>query len=264
MYRCGAVIIARDEGKNIRACLESLRKQTLNLFIVVVNDGSIDNTGDIASEYSDIVVNLPRHEENWVGRPELARVFNAGFDVLKKMDLDYLLVSGADGIYPPTYLESLVTRMSRWDIVIGSGIVKGENVSWMPRGMGRVIDARWFRSIGFRYPLNYGFEAYLVYKALSEGKRVAVFPDLIIESSRKTVYFKEKMYLWGKGMKALNYWWPYALTRSIIVGIRSPLSGFALMKGYLSNVEQYEDIKDFIPEFQKKIFIRRVRETLKL
>lgn len=264
MYRCGAVVIARDEGESLRACLESLRKQTINLFLVVVNDGSVDNTGDIASEYSDVVVNLPRHEENWAGRPELASVFNAGFDVLKEMDIDYLLVSGADGIYHPTYLENITGRMSEGGIVIGSGIVRGESSSWMPRGMGRVIDAKWFRGVGFRYPLNYGFEAYLVYKALSEGKKVAVFPDLIIESSRRTVLSREKMYLWGKGMKALNYWWPYALGRSLVIGLRSPSSGLALMKGYLSNVKQYEDIKDFTPKFQKKILIRRVLRYLTL
>lgn len=259
MYCCGAVVIARDEGEGIRACLESLRKQTLTPILVVVNDGSLDNTGDIALEYADILVNLPRHEESWAGRPELASVFNAGFNALREMDVDYVLVSGADTVYPLTYLESIVSRMREGDIVLASGVVRGERISWMPRGTGRVIEARWFKSIGFRYPLNYGFEAYLVYKALSMGKRVAVFPDLIIETSRKTSLSKEKMYLWGKGMKALNYWWPYALGRSLLVGIKSPSRGLALIKGYISKVNQYEDVKDFTPRFQQRMFLRRVR-----
>ncbi|MEM4489166.1 MAG: glycosyltransferase family A protein [Desulfurococcaceae archaeon] len=256
------MVIARDEGEDIRACLESLKNQTLKPFLVVVNDGSLDNTGDIALEYADVVVSLPRHEESWAGRPELASVFNAGFSVVEEMDLDYLLVSGADTIYPSTYLENITSRMREKSIVLASGIVRGERSSWMPRGTGRVIDARWFRSIGFRYPLNYGFEAYLVYKALSEGRGVAVFSDLIIETSRKTVLSKEKMYLWGKGMKALNYWWPYAFGRSLLVGIKSPSSGLALIKGYLSRVDLYEDIKDFTPRFQKQTLIRRVKNLL--
>jgi glycosyltransferase involved in cell wall biosynthesis len=265
MYRCGAVVIARDEGENIRDCLESLRKQTIDLFLVVVNDGSLDDTGDIASEYADVVVNLPRHEENWTGLPELAGVFNAGFNVLDKKDLDYVLISGSDAIYPPTYISSIIGRMKEGNIVLCSGVPKGErSSSWIPRGSGRVVDAKWFKSIGFRYPLNYGFEAYLVYKALSQGRRVAVFSDLTFELSRGTKLSRRKMYLWGKGMKALNYWWLYAFGRALIIGIRSPPNCFALMRGYMSKVEQYEDIKEFVPKFQKRIFIRRIINSLRL
>jgi glycosyltransferase involved in cell wall biosynthesis len=265
MWRCGAVVIARDEGKNIRACLESLRKQTIDLFLVVVNDGSLDDTGNVASEYADIVVTLQRHEENWTGLPELAGVFNAGFDVLNKRDMDYVLISGSDGIYPPSYVLSIVSRMEKENIVLCSGVPRGErSSSWIPRGSGRVINAKWFKSIGFRYPLNYGFEAYLVYKALSQGRKIAVFQDLTFESSRGTRFFRKKMYLWGKGMKALNYWWPYAFGRALIIGIRSPPNCFALMRGYMSKVEQYEDIKDFVSNFQKKKFIRRVINSLGL
>jgi len=265
MYRCGAIVIARDESNSIRACLESLRKQIIDLFLVVVNDGSLDNTGEIASEYADIVVDLPRHEENWTGLPELAGVFNAGFDVLDKKDLDYVLISGSDAIYPPKYVSIIIDRMKKENIVLCSGVPKGERSSfWIPRGSGRVVNAKWFKSIGFRYPLNYGFEAYLVYKALSQGRKVAVFPDLTFELSRGTRISRRKMYLWGKGMKALNYWWLYALGRALVIGIRSPPNCFALMRGYMSKVEQYEDIKDFVPKFQEKMFIRRTISFLRL
>ncbi|RJS82496.1 glycosyl transferase family 2, partial [Candidatus Bathyarchaeota archaeon] len=35
----GVVVNARDEEKTIGKCLESLKKQTVRLFLVVVNDG---------------------------------------------------------------------------------------------------------------------------------------------------------------------------------------------------------------------------------
>lgn len=264
MRYCGAIVIARDEGKNIRACLESLRKQAVDLFLVVVDDGSLDDTWDVASEYADKVIALPRHEENWAGLPQLASVFNAGFNVLKEKNLDYILISGSDEVYPSTYVSNIISRMEKENIVLCSGVMRGERPSWIPRGSGRVVDAEWFKSIGFKYPLNYGFEAYLVYKALSQGRKIAVFQDLVFESCRGTKLFRKKLYLWGKGMKALNYWWPYAFGRSIIVGIKSPSNGLALMRGYVSKVEQYEDIKEFVPKFQKKIFIRRVVRSLGL
>ncbi len=81
-YLCGTVVIARDEENRIEACLESLRNQSVNMYVVVVNDGSLDDTAWIASHYADLVVDLPRHNESWTGRPELVKVFNAGFEVL--------------------------------------------------------------------------------------------------------------------------------------------------------------------------------------
>jgi glycosyltransferase involved in cell wall biosynthesis len=178
-WRCGAVVVARDEERIIGSCLESLRGQTLRLFSVVVNDGSSDDTGKIASRYADVVVALPRHEENWTGRPELARVFNAGLNVLKEKSVEYVLVSGADGVYPPNYVEEITNKMEEENVVVASGALEGKSSqSFWPRACGRVIDAEWFRQVGFKYPSNYAFEEYPVYKAFSQNKGVAVFPEL--------------------------------------------------------------------------------------
>ena len=100
-YLVGIVVIARDEENRIEACLESLRNQSATMYTVVVNDGSLDDTAWIASQYADLVVDLPRHDESWTGRPELAKVFNAGFEVLEKMNIEFVLISGSDDIYPP-------------------------------------------------------------------------------------------------------------------------------------------------------------------
>jgi len=63
-------VVARDEGKIIGRCLESLLGQTVRLFLVVVNDGSLDDTCEVASKYADVVVDLPRHEGelDWTAR----------------------------------------------------------------------------------------------------------------------------------------------------------------------------------------------------
>ncbi len=104
---------------------------------------------------------------------------------------------------------------------------------------------------------------YLVYKALSEGRRVNVFSDLGFKQLRQTKLSRRKMQLWGKGMIALNYWFLYAVGRAIVVGLRHPLIGSALLAGYLSSAfKQYEDIKDFVSNFQKRMFVSRVREVI--
>jgi len=262
-FACGVVVRVRDEQDAIKDCLLSLTNQTLRPFIVVVNDGSTDNTGEIASRYADIVVNLPRHEESWVGRPELARVANAGLDVLKDKELDYVMLSDGEALYPPNYIEEITKRMTGGDIALASGVAEGETSrSLSPRGCGRVVDAKWFRKIGFRYPENYGYEPYLVYKALSESKRVTVFPELKFKLLRKTQLFPKKAYFWGKGMKALNYNVFYAFGRSFIVSLKSPRVGFALLRGYFSDVEKYKDVEEFVPAFQRRQFWVRVREVL--
>jgi len=262
-WRYGAVVVARDEGRIIRMCLESLKGQAVELFVVVVNDGSLDDTGEIASKYADVVVNLRRHEENWTGLPELAGVFNAGFNVLKEKDMEYVLISGADGVYPSSYVKGIVERMDKENLVLASGVPESErSFSLTPRGCGRVVNTEWFRKVGFMYPLNYAFEGYLVYKALSQGRKIAVFPNLSFKFSRGVELSKRKLYLWGKGMKALNYWWPYAFGRVAIVGMHRPLVGFALLKGYLSGVyRRYEDLREFIPRFQREMFVKRIKSV---
>jgi len=262
-FVCGVVVKVRDEQDAIEDSLLSLLDQSLKPFIVVVNDGSVDRTEEIASKYADVVVNLPRHEESWVGRPELARVVNAGLNVLKDKKLDFVLFSDGEAAYPLNYIEEIIKRMKDGDVILTSGVAEGEvSRSFSPRGCGRVVDAKWFRSVGFKYPENYAFEAYLVYKALSEGKKVAVFPELKFKLFRKTRLFPKKAYFWGKGMKALNYNAFYALGRSFLVSLKSPRNGFALLRGYFSDADKYRDVADFVPAFQRRQFWRRVREVL--
>jgi glycosyltransferase involved in cell wall biosynthesis len=264
-FVCGVVVKVRDEQDAIEDSLLNLLAQTLKPFIVVVNDGSVDRTGEIASKYADAVVNLQRHEESWVGRPELASVVNAGLNVLKDKELDFVMFSDGEVLYPSNYIEEIIKRMKDSDITLASGVAEGEvSRSFSPRGCGRVVDAKWFRSVGFRYPENYAFEAYLVYKALSEGKKVTVFPKLKFELLRETRLFPKKAYFWGKGMKALNYDAFYALGRSFLVSLRSPRNGFAMLRGYFSDVEKYVDVEDFVPAFQRRQFWRRVKEVLHL
>ena len=262
-FVCGVVVKVRDEQDTIRRSLLSLLNQTLRPFIVVVNDGSIDGTGEIAHKHADVVVDLPRHEKSWVGRPELATVVNAGLDVLKSEEIDFVMLSDGESVYPPDYIEKIIKRMKNHDIAVASGVAEGEvSRSFSPRGCGRIVEAKWFREVGFEYPKNYGFEAYLVYKALSQGRRVSVFQDLRFRLFRKTRMFPRKAYFWGKGMKALNYYVFYAFGRAFLFSLNSPRNGLELLRGYLSGVEKYRDVEDFVSSFQKRQFWRRIGEVL--
>ena len=256
------VVKVRDEQDGIKDSLFSLLNQEPKPFIVVVNDGSVDRTGEIASRYADVVVHLPRHEESWVGRPELAMVINSGLDALETKRVDFVMFSDGEAIYPSDYIAKTIERMRKIGAVLASGIAVGEASGFSPRGCGRIVDASWFRKVGFKYPENYAFEAYLVYKALSEGRKVAVFPELKFNLLRRTQMFPRKAYSWGKGMKALNYNVFYALARAFMFSFKSPKNGFALLRGYFSDVEKYRDIEDFVPAFQRRRLPQSAREVL--
>lgn len=80
--KISAVVIALDEGKNIAACLESLRWADE---IVVVDSGSSDATREIARRYTDKVYNVP-----WkgFGPQKRAAVELASHDVVLNVDCD--------------------------------------------------------------------------------------------------------------------------------------------------------------------------------
>ena len=80
--RISAVVIARDEGKNIAPCLESLRWADE---IVVVDSGSTDGTPEIARRYTDKVFNVP-----WkgFGPQKQAAVDLAAHDIVLNVDCD--------------------------------------------------------------------------------------------------------------------------------------------------------------------------------
>lgn len=80
--RISAVVIARDEGRNIAACLESLGWADE---IVVVDSGSVDGTQEIARRYTDKVFDVP-----WkgFGPQKQAAVELASNDVVLNVDCD--------------------------------------------------------------------------------------------------------------------------------------------------------------------------------
>ena len=120
------VIPARNEEDHIGKSLESIINQELKPYkIIVINDGSSDKTGEIASSFKNVeVVNIKKHE-SLLAKRELANTLNAGLIKLRDdKECQYVMLSGSDNIYPKNYLSTIITRMrSKSNISIASGIV---------------------------------------------------------------------------------------------------------------------------------------------
>ena len=259
------VIPARNEEEYIEKTLSALKRQTiLPNQIIVVDDGSTDRTGSIASDYTDVVIKLPDREYSIAGKPELAKVVNEGLRRVEK-DVDYVLICGADHVLPKDYFEAIISRMkANPKIVVASGRVRGEPYfEFAPRGSGRVVDTNFWREVNnLQYPVEWGWEAWLCFKAMQLGYEVKCFRDVVTEIQRPTKLGKTG--LWGKAMYALGYDWKYALGRCVLTFFQSPKAGLNMFSGWLlhKDVERL-DVADWVNQMQKNMFWKRVQTVIK-
>lgn len=241
------VIPARNEARSIAYTIRSLKRQYLKpAIIVVVDDSSCDETASIAEKEGAYVIRIERKSRaSATGTPYLAFVINQGLRALKRLDLDFVMISGAESVYPRNYAYDLVRRMIRDRVVVASGIAAGEKTlgTLSVRGSGRMIDAGWFHKVGFQYPLHYGFETWLLLKALKTGFKVATYKEIVFYQIRKTSMGPKKAYLYGKAMKALDYPALYVVGRIMKTLIQyGGIYAKYMAIGYLRGAQKYRDV----------------------
>ena len=256
------IIPARNESRFLEKTLESLKNQTLHPYrIIVINDGSTDNTADVAKKFDVEISTLEDRGFRATGEPVLANVINKGLEKVKEGECNYLMILGADHIIPRNYISKIISIMEeKKDVVIASGIIKGESQrNNSPRGSGRIIRYDFWKKIGLQYPCWYGFESYIVYKALVDSYQVKVVRDAIGWSQRptgKTTNYKS----YGKAMRALGYHPLYALGRIVLSLKHNPREAIDMLRGYLDmSVSKY----DIAPEVHK-LQSRKIKQKLTL
>ena len=257
--KIASITIARNEEKYLPSTINSLCSQTLPLdLIIVVNDGSTDNTGKIARQLGCIVIDLPFHEKSYTGTPELAKIINVGLDHIKKtkVPFDFVLIVGADHALPENYLKEITQRMiSNPKLVVASGRIKGEPYrETSPRGSGRVVQIEFWKKVNdLRYPVEWGWESWLSFKAMQMGYETRCFRDVLSRVQRPTGLGKTGM--WGKGMWALGYDWKYVLGRCFLTFFKSPKAGLSMFWGWARHENaKHLDVADWVNQMQKKRF----------
>jgi len=273
MRNLGVVVAVRNEETSIARVLHALDYQSLRpVEVVVVNDGSTDQTLAVLEEYSGElrfrmnIVTLPSHSKSFVGRPELARVFNSGLKVLRdrRPPLDYVMILGADHVLPPFYVERIVGRMEEDErLAVASGWITNEPF-WenAPRGSSMVVRAEfWERAGKMLFPVNYGWESWVYLKAMQKGYRTRSFKDIPTSISRRTNLMKGVLY--GRAMYALGYDWIYAIGRSFLVARKSPRASFQMLVGYLDHRGVTRlDVSSFLGAEQRRMILRRATNIL--
>lgn len=112
------VIPAFNEAESIVSVLNEVSSLTPALDILVVDDGSTDNTFDLATRFGATTLRLP---------------FNLGVGAAMRLGFKYAFLNGyqsvvqvdADGQHVPRHIDSLISQLNSYDVVIGSRFADG-------------------------------------------------------------------------------------------------------------------------------------------
>jgi glycosyltransferase involved in cell wall biosynthesis len=265
MIRVFSYHCVRNEEKNIAKMINHLQNQTLPITkIVIINDGSTDNTSQIARDMKVNVIDLPDENRDRREHGDFAKLPNLALSKMDK-EYDFILNCGGDHLLPPDYLEVITSEMTR-DKKLGvcAGYIKGEP-SKVPRGSGRVTRYEILASIGFKIPVRFGYESYLLYKSNQLGfeNKIVDIESTVLRPTQKT-YTKGVAKAYGKSYRALGYNPLFVLGNSILRR-KSPLNIMYQIIGYMSRVEPYDsEIRGFIAKEQSKVLRNMLRKAIKI
>ena len=132
---CPAYYDEANIGPLVRRSLDALRPICGRLEVVIVEDGSPDDTGrvvdELAGEYSEVVV--LHHAKN--------RGHGAALKTgLKKSTMPYIAFMDGDGQYEPADLVDMISRLD------GADFVQGRRVSY-PNGSLRLLLSRIYNAV---------------------------------------------------------------------------------------------------------------------
>jgi len=263
------IVPAKNEEKNLKTTIVSLRETASyaeeELFIVVIDDGSKDNTAKIAKDLACHLVRLPDRGYSALGKPELADTHNAGFKFIdENIDLNsykYLMVVGADTTFDIDYLYLLKDEMERRDnLVLCAGVLSGLIANDdAVRGTGRLIRNSFWTVVGRKLPnMFHSWESYPVVFALAYGYKAGTISTAKMDTPRvpmETVDWKR----YGIGMRENGSLLIYVLLRALkrLLKAKDFIGFYRLVYGYLSSKPNLYDkkLRDFNANRQlRKLF----------
>ncbi len=113
------IIPAYNEGKSIKKVVDSVYNENIeNCDVIVINDGSKDNTYEEAKKTKAIVINAP----NNLG---IGGAVQTGYIYAKDNNYDIAIQIDGDGQHNPKYINQLIEEIKNGnDLVIGSRFIK--------------------------------------------------------------------------------------------------------------------------------------------
>lgn len=261
------IVVVRDAAPHLTRTLDSLLNQVSKPeAIVIVDDGSSDSTPSILRDYErehqGTVKVITRPEMGYDIRRVPSNI-NLAWETMSASGLasDFFMISGDDCFYPPNYAESLLARMNKdLRVVVASGRPSSSTPltrEHSPSGSGRMINERFWRDVGGKYPLIAGWESWLLYMASLKGLKVSLFLDLVFEHFQPRGA-KHQFIYWGAAMQTLGYHPLYALGRiakNALATTVGPKGSVNMLRGYLQAVSGSDDpfVSPFDPVLRQHV-----------
>ncbi|WEU39779.1 MAG: glycosyltransferase family 2 protein [Candidatus Odinarchaeum yellowstonii] len=186
-----AVIPAYNEAPYIRRVIEETGEYVDK--VIVVDDGSVDETARIVKETNAILI---RHRRN-MGKGEALKT---GFKAALKYGADIVVTLDGDYQHKPDEIKRLLSYLKKTgaDIVVGSRFLTKENIQSMPaqRILSNMITSAILRFF-FRVPVTdsqSGFRAFKasVLKVLeTKDRRFAAETEILIDARQKGFIIRE-------------------------------------------------------------------------
>ena len=135
------IIPAFDEAQNIGGVVKRIKELYPDVEIIVINDGSTDNTANAAEAAGALVYNHPYNIGN--GAAIKSGIRAATGEILVFMD--------ADGQHAPEDIEKLLKHFPKYDMVVGSRSMSGQ--ASVGRAFGNKI-YNWLGSYVTKFPIS--------------------------------------------------------------------------------------------------------------
>ena len=214
MKKISFIIIAYNEEKNIRTCIESILAQdgVTDYEIVVVNDASTDGTEYRVNQVAQSVKNMKivNFKKN-LGRGA------ARYEGVLNSTGDYIAFVDADTILPPEWTAVCLTNLKKFDAVGGIAVPDGD-VSYIYRKFGFkpkitfhtaeltgnncMIRKNVLERIKFNKNLRDGEDVDFVWRAKTAGYKVKSISNLIVKHIENKSYIKSLHWLFQSGIGA--------------------------------------------------------------
>lgn len=252
----------------IAATIDSISAQSAQPeFIIVVNDGSSDNTEQIvlerANNFKPIYVLNTNSKTRDIRR--VPRLLDLGMEFSQKLPKTrYMMVSGDDNALEKDYARKIMDRMERDGIDVASGdwISSGGRSNQMPHGGGRFVSTDLMIEIGGKYPVAYGWETWLLYKALQLNRKVRLYKDVRYKHLRP--FRPSNLFNWGRAMYSLGFPTYYVCMRFAINllwssrGTQSIKASLTMIVGYFQAAINPGALQGLLIEDEGlKTFVRR-------
>ena len=115
------VIPAYNEEASLASVIHNIKDHYHTADILVINDGSSDNTGTIAEQEADFTINLPYNSGYGIA-------LQTGFKYAYRNNYEYVISMDADGQHDPRCIPQLLKELEsgEYDLIIGSRFLGAE------------------------------------------------------------------------------------------------------------------------------------------